>query len=80
MITTQDIEELFHKPNIPIAPLAMIVMAVIIALMGGLLFVAERIARHIRGMKDLKLADAIMIGLAQALAIFPGVSRSGSTE
>ncbi|HEX7593237.1 MAG TPA: undecaprenyl-diphosphatase UppP [Anaerolineae bacterium] len=73
------ITELFHKPNAPIAPMAMIVMAVIIALLGAILFVAERIARHVRGMNDLTLKDTILIGLAQAFAIFPGVSRSGST-
>lgn len=73
------ITELFHKPNAPIAPMAMIVMAIIIALLGAALFVAERIAKHVRGMNDLSLKDTILIGLAQAFAIFPGVSRSGST-
>ncbi|MDE3090474.1 MAG: UDP-diphosphatase, partial [Chloroflexota bacterium] len=46
------IEELFHKPNAPIAPAAMIAMGIIIALLGALLFIAERIARHVRGMND----------------------------
>ncbi len=73
------ITELFHKPSAPIAPMAMIVMAIIIALLGAALFVAERIAKHVRGMNDLSLKDTILIGLAQAFAIFPGVSRSGST-
>ena len=73
------VEQLFHQPNASVAPTAMIVMAVIIALLGALLFVAERIARHVRGMKDLTLKDSIAIGVAQAFAIFPGVSRSGST-
>ena len=44
----------------------MIVMALIIALLGAILFVAERVARHVRGMKDLTLKDSIVIGLAQA--------------
>jgi undecaprenyl-diphosphatase len=73
------IEELFHRPNAPIQPAAMIAVGIILALLGGLLFIAERIARHIRGMDQLTLKDAILIGLAQAFAIFPGVSRSGST-
>jgi len=30
-------------------------------------------------MNDMRLCDALIIGLAQALAIFPGVSRSGIT-
>ena len=32
------VEELFHKPNVPIAQTAMIVMAFIIALLGAILF------------------------------------------
>jgi len=73
------IEELFHKPDTPHQTSAMIAMAIIIALLGALLFLAERLARHERKMERLSLKDAILIGLAQAAAIFPGVSRSGST-
>ncbi len=73
------IEELFHKPGAAHTPQAMIAMAIVIALLGAALFVAERIARHIRELDQVSLKDAIMIGLAQALAIFPGVSRSGGT-
>lgn len=73
------ITELFHKPNAPIQPAAMIVLAILMALLGLALFVAERIARHLRGMESLTLKDAVLIGIAQAFAIFPGVSRSGST-
>ncbi len=39
----------------------------------------ERTARHSRGFDDIGLRDAIIIGLAQALALVPGVSRSGIT-
>lgn len=73
------IEELFHKPGAEPSPSAMVIMAVIIALLGLGLWVAERVARHVRGMDELDLKDSILIGLAQAFAIFPGVSRSGST-
>ena len=73
------IEELFHKPNVSEQPNAMIAMAIIIALLGAALFVAERIARHIRALDTVSLKDAIIVGCAQALAIFPGVSRSGAT-
>jgi undecaprenyl-diphosphatase len=73
------IEELFHRPNQPIQPAAMLVMAGLIALMGALLYLADHLARHLRGMSDLTLKDALLIGLAQAAAIFPGVSRSGAT-
>jgi undecaprenyl-diphosphatase len=79
VLAESKIEKLFHEPNAPITASAMMVMAIIIALLGAALFVAERIARHERGLETLSLKDAIVIGLAQALAIFPGVSRSGST-
>lgn len=44
-----------------------------------ILFIAERAARHTREMADLRVRDAFGIGIAQALALFPGISRSGIT-
>jgi undecaprenyl-diphosphatase len=73
------IEELFHQPDTPHAMGAMIAMAVIIAALGLALFIAERTARHLRVLTQVSLKDAIIIGLSQSMAIFPGVSRSGST-
>ena len=46
---------------------------------GFLLLWAERAGRRQRGIRDLSLADALLIGLSQALAVVPGVSRSGIT-
>jgi undecaprenyl-diphosphatase len=73
------IERMFHQPDVPVTVNAILLLAAIIALLALALFAAERMARHTRDMKDISLQDAILIGLAQALAIFPGVSRSGST-
>ena len=73
------IEGWFHQANHPIKPAAMVAMAVIIALLGLALFLAELLARHVRRMDSLSLKDGLIVGFAQALAIFPGVSRSGST-
>lgn len=73
------IEELFHAPNAPHTSSAMIAMGLIIALLGAALFIAERVARHTRALQHLTLKDALLIGCAQALALFPGVSRSGAT-
>jgi undecaprenyl-diphosphatase len=44
-----------------------------------LLFAAERVGKRSRKMTDLTWKDALWIGCAQAISIFPGVSRSGST-
>ncbi len=67
----------FHEAPIPQA--SMILMAVAIALMGGLLWLADALSKHERPIGSLTAKDAALIGLAQALAIFPGVSRSGAT-
>jgi undecaprenyl-diphosphatase len=39
---------------------------------------AERGAR-LRGISDLRITDSAIIGVAQAISILPGISRSGST-
>ncbi len=45
----------------------------------GLLILAERIGEMKREISDLNWKDALWIGFAQAIAIFPGISRSGAT-
>ncbi len=44
-----------------------------------LLWLAEKVAAHKRGMEQLTWRDALIIGCAQALALIPGSSRSGTT-
>jgi undecaprenyl-diphosphatase len=73
------IERLFHPEGSAILPSAMIAMAAIIAVLGALLLLADKLATHARALSEMKWKDAILVGLAQALAIFPGVSRSGAT-
>ncbi|HTM20446.1 MAG TPA: undecaprenyl-diphosphatase UppP [Kofleriaceae bacterium] len=46
---------------------------------GLLLIAAERIGRGQRGLAAIRAGDALVIGLAQACALVPGVSRSGAT-
>ena len=43
------------------------------------LIVAERIGRREKSIESLSWTDVIVVGLAQALSIVPGVSRSGVT-
>jgi len=47
--------------------------------LGLLLLVAERVAKHDRPLERITTRDGIAIGFAQALALVPGVSRSGAT-
>jgi len=47
--------------------------------MSLLLAVSERVARHSRGYAAITLRDGLLVGLAQTLALIPGVSRSGAT-
>ncbi len=54
-------------------------IAILLGVMGVILYLADRLARHQRRLPGITLTDAILIGLSQALAIMPGVSRSGST-
>lgn len=49
-------------------------------IVGGLVLLgAEKVARRTRTIEDVSVRDAAVIGGAQALALVPGVSRSGST-
>jgi undecaprenyl-diphosphatase len=47
--------------------------------LGLVLLAAERLARHERGVEDVRAGDALLIGLGQAVALVPGSSRSGTT-
>jgi undecaprenyl-diphosphatase len=44
-----------------------------------LLVIAELVGRRSRNLDNLKWMDALWIGIAQALSVFPGISRSGAT-
>jgi undecaprenyl-diphosphatase len=50
-----------------------------LVLLGFVLLTAERAGRRDRGLSGLSLRDGLLIGAAQALALVPGVSRSGAT-
>ncbi|HYD41789.1 MAG TPA: undecaprenyl-diphosphatase UppP [Anaeromyxobacter sp.] len=47
--------------------------------LGLVLLVAERLARHTRSVEDVTAADALLVGVGQAVALIPGCSRSGTT-
>ena len=56
-----------------------ILISVTMATMGLILWVADAYGSKKRKIDDLYLFDALVIGFSQALAIIPGVSRSGAT-
>jgi undecaprenyl-diphosphatase len=47
--------------------------------LGLLLLLAEKVSSHERSLESLSTRDGVLIGFAQALALVPGVSRSGAT-
>lgn len=54
-------------------------LAATLMIMGVVLWGVDRFAARDRPLSSLNLKDAVLIGLAQVLALVPGVSRSGST-
>ena len=55
------------------------VMAASLILVAFLMAYGERVAQQLRGLSDLGLSDTLLVGVAQTLALIPGVSRSGIT-
>jgi undecaprenyl-diphosphatase len=56
-----------------------LLIAVALALLGLVLWLFDRVEPQQRSMDQMTYLDALLIGLSQAFAIVPGVSRSGST-
>lgn len=54
-------------------------VAIALAGMAVVMLAADRLGRCERPLGTLKLRDAVLIGLAQSAALFPGISRSGAT-
>lgn len=55
------------------------VIAAMLIAVGVLMYFADRLSRRQRDLGGITLADSLVIGLAQAIAIIPGTSRSGIT-
>jgi undecaprenyl-diphosphatase len=58
---------------------AIIVIPFILVVGAAMLWLAERIGTRDRDIEQSNFGDAAVIGVAQALALFPGISRSGIT-
>jgi undecaprenyl-diphosphatase len=67
-------------PNFDQSPLRSLTsIALVSIVMALLLALAERVGRRRRVLEQVAVRDGVLVGLAQALALIPGVSRSGST-
>lgn len=71
------LKPLLEQDNGPFRSINVIACASIV--MGLLLVVAEKFAKHVRGLDNITGKDGALVGLAQAIALIPGCSRSGST-
>lgn len=56
-----------------------VLIAIALIVFGLILGLAERVGRKTRSIEQLTWSHAVLFGLAQAAALFPGVSRSGGT-
>jgi undecaprenyl-diphosphatase len=64
------VEQAFSSP---------IATAIFLIFTAVLLVSAELLGRRVRQIEQLSWLDALIVGLFQALSLFPGISRSGST-
>jgi undecaprenyl-diphosphatase len=56
-----------------------VIIAVMLAALGIVLYVVDRVARQDRGLDSITPRTGLFVGAAQAIALQPGVSRSGIT-
>ncbi|WP_062292052.1 undecaprenyl-diphosphate phosphatase [Demequina phytophila] len=55
------------------------ITVVVLAGFACVLWIADRIGAKRRNLDDITIKDAVLLGFAQAMALIPGVSRSGGT-
>ena len=55
------------------------IIGTMLIVLGVILGIADRVGGTRKTLRQISLRDAILMGLAQALALIPGVSRSGAT-
>lgn len=56
-----------------------LLIALALSAVGLILFLVDRYATHKKNINEMSWKDALLIGCSQAVAIIPGVSRSGAT-
>ena len=71
------IDDLFHPETNE--DRAIVAIAILMAVFGVVLWLADRYGRENRTLRSVRLPDTVVVGIAQALALMPGTSRSGVT-
>lgn len=70
LLLKKQVDAAFHSPQIT---------AAFLFVTAALLLAAEKLGKRIRALESLTWVDALWIGAFQAVSLFPGISRSGST-
>jgi undecaprenyl-diphosphatase len=70
LILEETAETVFRAPTLT---------AIMLIVMGVILWAGDRLSSQVRPLAAMRWVDALLIGLAQVVALVPGVSRSGST-
>ena len=70
---------LFEEPIEKVIRSNYIVIALALAIMGIIIYLADKYSKQNKDIKKLSLKDAILIGCSQVFALIPGFSRSGTT-
>ncbi len=69
----------FLQDTIRTALRSLWVVAIVLIAFGVLLWLADRLGRRTKNIDEMSYRDGILVGLAQMLALIPGVSRSGAS-
>lgn len=70
---------LFEEPIENIIRSNYVVIALALAIMGIIIYLADKYSKETKNIKKMSLKDAILIGCSQVFALIPGFSRSGTT-
>jgi undecaprenyl-diphosphatase len=70
LLWEEKVEALFQRP---------LYVAVMLLVTGTWLVLAERLGQRQRSAQDLSWWQSVLVGVAQGVALAPGISRSGST-